>query len=81
MNNNSSTNLNTNTQLSGTGRHVDQFPKIGEAYGQLNNLVDVLEEKVEGVIERHEAEFLVAYKNQMQKIRKELQEMKNNMDE
>jgi hypothetical protein len=39
--------------------------KIGEAYGNLHNLVDILEEKIENVIERHEAEFLVAYKNQM----------------
>ncbi|KAL4499123.1 hypothetical protein ABPG72_017025 [Tetrahymena utriculariae] len=80
--NNNNTNSNSNINLTGGQyKHIDQFPKISEAYSQLNNMVEFLEEKVDGVIERHEAEFLLAYKNHMIKIRKELQEMKNRMDE
>jgi hypothetical protein len=33
------------------------------------------------MIERHEHEFLVAYRNHMQKIKKELAEMKKRTDE
>ncbi|KAL4449906.1 hypothetical protein ABPG74_015025 [Tetrahymena malaccensis] len=80
--NNNNTNSSSNINLNGGQyKHIDQFPKISEAYSQLNNMVEFLEEKVDGVIERHEAEFLLAYKNHMIKIRKELQEMKNRMDE
>ena len=47
------------------------------AYRQLNDYIDVLDSKVSRLIEKHEAEFLVAYRNHVQKVREEMEELRN----
>lgn len=54
---------------------------IPDLFNQFNNIIESLDEKVDSVIERHEADFLTAYRNHMNKIKKELQEMKRKTDD
>ena len=45
------------------------------------SLIQELNEKVEAVIARHEAEFLNAYQNHIRKINVEMAEIKRKVDE
>lgn len=47
---------------------------VKNLHSQLNGLIDQLNDKVEGVIDRHEVEFLAAYRSHIKKMRKELDE-------
>lgn len=67
---------------------ITSYTKTGEGqlsipdlFNQFHGIIERLDEKVDTVIERHEAEFLMAYRNHMQKIKKELQEMKRRTEE
>ncbi|KRX08053.1 hypothetical protein PPERSA_06231 [Pseudocohnilembus persalinus] len=69
------------TEFKNSNLVKDMDPQVVELAEQLNDLVNQLETKIDGVIEKHEGEFLIAYKNHMQKIRRELLEMKRKTDE
>ncbi len=47
-----------------------------ELHAQLNGLVESLESKVDDVVCRNEAEFFTAYKRHIEKVRRELEEIK-----
>ena len=55
-----------------------EFVKI---YSILNRTIDELDNKVDTVIEKHEAEFLHAYRNNMNRIKGDLKELKFKTDE
>jgi hypothetical protein len=46
--------------------------KVQELYQQLNGVIDSMDIKIQDVINRHEAEFLLAYRSHMKKIKIEL---------
>ena len=52
-----------------------------DLYGQLNGCIDNLEVKINEVKEKHQADFLIAYKNHMSKIKRELQELKQKSED
>lgn len=43
----------------------------------MNAYIDVLDDKVTKLIEKHEAEFLVAYRNHIKKVREEMEEIRH----
>lgn len=51
-----------------------QYNLVKDLHGQLNGLIDQLSDKVEGVINKHDCEFLAAYRAHVKKMRKELDE-------
>lgn len=51
---------------------------VMERHSELNSLIDQLNEKIEKVIDRHENEFLSAYRSHIKKIRLELDEFRVN---
>lgn len=59
-------------------QHHQEFMKI---YFILNNTIDELDHRVDSVIEKHEAEFLHAYRRNMNRIKGDLKELKHQTDE
>jgi chromosome segregation ATPase len=51
--------------------------EVEAAHDELNTYIDVLDDKVSKFIERNEAEFLVAYRNHIKKVREEMEEIRN----
>ncbi|KAL4482589.1 hypothetical protein ABPG72_005832 [Tetrahymena utriculariae] len=62
-------------------RGLESFPKINELHNQISSIIDDLEGKLDTVVERHEAEFLFAYRNHMSKIKQEMVDMKKQAEE
>lgn len=54
---------------------------VMEAYKELHRTIEDMDNKVEHVIKKHEAEFLYAYRNHISKIKKELAEIKHKSEE
>ena len=50
-----------------------RISEVDQALGELNSYIDVIDEKVMKLIEKHEAEFLVAYRNHVKRVREEME--------
>jgi myosin heavy subunit len=56
-------------------------PKILSLHQDLQKLADTLDEKVEDMLNEHEKDFFLAYKNHMYTVQKEFQALKQKADE
>lgn len=55
---------------------VDQADEIEETYGQVNDVIQQLDNLHTAIISKHEADFVVSYKQHMVRIEQELAEFK-----
>jgi septation ring formation regulator EzrA len=67
--------------LKGTFMTSGACQPVLDAYRELNRTIDEMDQKVEYVIKKHEAEFLYAYRSHIGKIKKELADIKHKSEE
>eukprot|EP00743_Colponemidia_sp_Colp-15_P003311 GILK01003576.1.p1 GENE.GILK01003576.1~~GILK01003576.1.p1 ORF type:complete len:525 (+),score=74.49 GILK01003576.1:89-1663(+) len=60
---------------------IPNATRINDLYGQLNDLVKVLDDKVKDVLGKHEKDFLSAYRAHMYTVQKEMQSLKQKANE
>jgi len=60
-----------------TNSQQGSLSRVQELYQQLNGVIDGMDSKIQDVINRHEAEFLLAYRNHMKRIKQELEDIRN----
>lgn len=60
---------------------LDQIEMLEEIYYDLHSMLSNYDERLKAVLDRHEQDFLSAYKTHMMKVEKELVTLKKKADE
>ena len=82
LNSSSLSSSSINLPMTSSGLFATQQPSPAEKelhlrHAELNSYIDVLDEKVKKMVESSEAELLVAYKNHIYKVKKDIQDFKD----